>query len=160
MEHRFIPTTASLRRMAEKIPQLDVSSVEVLLFFRQTAEFVQKQIFDPLEAQYNLSEGKLVVLILLFQSQEPLAPSALAAKAGVTRATISVMLRRMVRDNLVELAGSAADGRSKMVSLTSQGRSFVAEVLPQHYLRTSAMLQDFSLEEKATLLKLLRKLQK
>lgn len=126
--------------------------------FMRTAERVQHKIFDVLEQKYSLSEGKLVVMIVLYQSSEPLAPSVLAAKAGVTKATISAMLQRMVRDGLVSLVADAADKRGKLVALTKQGRDFMDEVLPGHFMRTAALVSDFSQEEQTLLVKLLAKL--
>ncbi|MCD8360090.1 MAG: MarR family transcriptional regulator [Acidaminococcaceae bacterium] len=158
MGERFMPTREALQDFSRKFPEINASAVEVLILFMRTAERVQHKIFDVLEQKYSLSEGKLVVMIVLYQSSEPLAPSVLAAKAGVTKATISAMLQRMVRDGLVSLVADAADKRGKLVALTKQGRDFMDEVLPGHFMRTAALVSDFSQEEQTLLVKLLAKL--
>ena len=158
MDERFMPTREALQDFSRKFPEINASAVEVLILFMRTAERVQHKIFDVLEQKYSLSEGKLVVMIVLYQSGEPLAPSVLAAKADVTKATISAMLQRMVRDGLVSLVADAADKRGKLVALTKQGRDFMDEVLPGHFMRTAALVSDFSQEEQTLLVKLLAKL--
>ena len=158
MDERFMPTREALQDFSRKFPEINASAVEVLILFMRTAERVQHKIFDVLEQKYSLSEGKLVVMIVLYQSSEPLAPSVLAAKAAVTKATISAMLQRMVRDGLVSLVADAADKRGKLVALTKQGRDFMDEVLPGHFMRTAALVSDFSQEEQTLLVKLLAKL--
>ena len=158
MDERFMPTREAFQDFSRKFPEINASAVEVLILFMRTAERVQHKIFDVLEQKYSLSEGKLVVMIVLYQSSEPLAPSVLAAKADVTKATISAMLQRMVRDGLVSLVADAADKRGKLVALTKQGRDFMDEVLPGHFMRTAALVSDFSQEEQTLLVKLLAKL--
>ena len=157
MDERFMPTREALQDFSRKFPEINASAVEVLILFMRTAERVQHKIFDVLEQKYSLSEGKLVVMIVLYQSSEPLAPSVLAAKADVTKATISAMLQRMVRDGLVSLVADAADKRGKLVALTKQGRDFMDEVLPGHFMRTAALVSDFSQEELTLLGKVLAK---
>uniref|UniRef100_UPI0025F6DD52 MarR family transcriptional regulator n=1 Tax=uncultured Megasphaera sp. TaxID=165188 RepID=UPI0025F6DD52 len=67
---------------------------------------------------YHLSQGKLRVMIVMHQNPDGIAPSRLAAKTGVTRATITTMVKRMVRDGLAAVAIDQEDKRGKKVSLT------------------------------------------
>lgn len=69
-------------------------------------------------------------MIVLHQSPEGIAPSQLAEKTGVTRATITTMVKRMVRDGLTTVVIDQEDKRGKKVSLTAQGRQFMDQVLP------------------------------
>lgn len=158
METRYMPTRLALLDFAARMPELDAQAVEVLILFMRTAERVQHRIFDVLDKKYHLSEGKLVVMIALYQSGGPLAPSELAYRAGVTRATISAMLHRMERDGLVTLLPDAGDRRGKQVQLTEHGRAFMDEVLPGHFMRTAQLVSNFTPEEQQTLAKLLQKL--
>jgi DNA-binding MarR family transcriptional regulator len=90
--------------------------------------------------------------------EKGIAPSELAAKVGVTRATISNMLRRMERDGLVDIRPAEQDGRGKVVSLTKAGRDFMEEILPPHYLRVSKLMEKLSEAEQKELIMLLEKL--
>ncbi|HWR37856.1 MAG TPA: MarR family transcriptional regulator [Patescibacteria group bacterium] len=155
---RDLPRREGLRRFAEQIPEVDVSAVELLVQFLQTSSDIQYTIFDILERKYKLSEGKLVVMIILYHEPEGIAPSKLAEKACVTRATISAMLHRMVRDKLAWVVCDSTDGRGKLVALTERGRSLMDEILPGHFLRTAQLMKNLTEEERHTLIGLLKKI--
>lgn len=160
IKKREIPTREALYRFAEMIPEIDVSAVELLLQLLQTSFEVHRTIFDILEKQYKLSEGKLTVMIVLYQSANGIAPSKLADTAGVTRATISVMLQRLIRDKLVYSFSHETDGRAKFVALTETGRRFMDEILPEHFLRTARLMDNLTEEERDTLILLLKKIRR
>ena len=125
MKREMLPSRESLVRHAEKIPEINPSEVIAMLRVMQAAGEIQHAIIDVLEKEHQLSEGKLCVLIVLHQEQDGLAPSVLAKHAGVSRATISVMLRRMIRDGLVFTALDAEDARFKKICLTEKGRQLM-----------------------------------
>ena len=124
----------------------------------QASEEIRSSIEGILEEKYQISEGKLCVMIVLHQSVQGIAPSALAQKAGVTRATISAMLRRMSRDGLVYSVSDEADGRGKKITLTDKGREFLDTILPGHYLRISKLMGKLSPVEQEELICLLKKI--
>ena len=162
MNQYMLPSREELERHAKVIPEINPSEVIAMLRVMQTASEIQHAIIDVLQREHQLSEGKLCVMILLHQAAQgetpQVAPSELAKRAGVTRATISVMLRRMRRDGLVELVSDAADGRAKRVCLTAAGRRFMDEVLPPHYLRITKLMGRLSEAEQEELIRLLTKL--
>ena len=155
---RELPTREALRQFAKQIPELNISSVELLLQFMQTSFKIQHYIFDTLEKNYKLSEGKMMVMIILYQSPAGIAPSKLAEKACVTRATISAMLQRMIRDGLASSFSDSTDGRGKFVALTDKGHAFMDEVLPEHFLRTASFMNNLTEEERDMLIHLLKKM--
>jgi DNA-binding MarR family transcriptional regulator len=81
-------------------------------------------------AQYQLSEGRFAVLLLLRQSSSKLTPSELADQADVTRATMTGLVDGMVRDGFVNREETENDRRSLAVSLTPKGRKVVEKVIP------------------------------
>lgn len=158
MKKEFIPTLSELEHYAKVMPEINPSSVVAMLGVRKTALEIQHAIFDVLENKYQLSEGKLGLMIILYHQQSGVAPSFLAEKAGVTRATISAMLCRMQRDGLVLAVNSAEDGRSKEIHLTKEGRHMMDEILPNHYLQITKLMGKLSDEEQQELICLLRKI--
>ncbi|MDF2633643.1 MAG: transcription regulator [Pelosinus sp.] len=158
LNKREFPTREALRQFAKQIPAINVSAVELLLQFLQTSFEIQHYIFDILEKKYKLSEGKLMVMIILYQSSNGIAPSKLAEKACVTRATISAMLHRMIRDGLACSFSNSTDGRAKVVALTEKGRVFMDEILPEHFLRTARLMNNLTEEEQIQLVQLLKKI--
>lgn len=158
MKREVIPTLAELEHHAKVMPEINPSAVVAMLGVMQASAEIQHAILDVLEEEHQLSEGKLCVMIILHQQQEGVAPSFLAEKAGVTRATISAMLRRMQRDGLVVSVSDADDGRSKKVCLTGVGRQLMEAILPAHYLRITKLMGKLSGQEQQELIRLLRKI--
>ena len=68
------------------------------------------------------------------------------------------MLQRLVRSGEAVVEARAEDGRGKLVRLTEEGRAFMQEILPPHYLRVSKLMEKLTQEEQEELIRLLRKL--
>jgi DNA-binding MarR family transcriptional regulator len=158
MGKRELPSRETLEKAAKQVPEIDVPSVETLLQFLQASDEIHHSILDVLEKEYQLSEGKMMVMMILQQTSEGLTPSTIAAKANVTRATISVMLQRLIRDGLAYSFSNAEDGRGKYVAITEKGRAFLDEILPGHYLRTSQLMGKLTEQEQHILIRLLQKI--
>lgn len=96
-----IPSREELERYAEADPLIHPAEVLAMLRVLRAGEEIQSAILDGSLRRHGISSGKFTVLIILYQRKEDLAPSELARLAGVTRATISMMLARMKRDGLI-----------------------------------------------------------
>jgi DNA-binding MarR family transcriptional regulator len=160
MRKGITSTQEILEKQAKIIPEISPSSVIAMLRILEAASEIQHAIFDVLERDHQLSEGKLYVMIILHQAIDGMAPSQLAECAGVTRATISAMLYRMTRDGLTYSFSDANenDGRSKKICLTEKGRSFMDEVLPGHHLRITKLMGRLSEKKQEKLIGLLKKI--
>lgn len=158
MKREMIPTWEELARHKELVPEIEPAAVIAMLGIKQAAEDIQQSILDVLQQQYHLSEGRFCALIVLHQNREGVAPSQLAAKVGVTRATISNMLQRLERDGMIDVVPAAGDGRGKVARLTAQGIAFMDEILPPHYLRVTQLMERLTEAEQQELIRLLRKL--
>lgn len=159
MKREMIPTFAELTRHKQIVPEINPAAVIAMLSIKNASENIQQSILDVLQQEYHLSEGKFCALVVLHQhGEQGIAPSELAAKIGVTRATISNMLQRMERDGLVNVRPAAKDGRAKVVSLTPEGCRYMEEILPPHYLRVSKLMEKLTEAEQKQLIKLLEKL--
>ena len=159
MKREMIPSFAELERHKELVPEINPAAVIAMLRIKTVSEEIQDSILDVLQQTYHLSEGKFCALIVLHQRGEKgMAPSELAEKVGVTRATISNMLQRMERDGLVDIRPAEQDGRGKIVNLTQAGWDFMEEILPPHYLRVSKLMEKLTEDEQKKLIMLLEKL--
>ena len=159
MKREMIPSFAELERHKELVPEINPAAVIAMLRIKTVSEEIQDSILDVLQQTYHLSEGKFCALIVLHQrGGDGMAPSELAEKVGVTRATISNMLQRMERDGLVYIRPAEQDGRGKIVNLTQAGRDFMEEILPPHYLRVSKLMEKLTEDEQKKLIMLLEKL--
>ena len=159
MKREMIPSFAELERHKELVPEINPAAVIAMLRIKTVSEEIQDSILDVLQQTYHLSEGKFCALIVLHQrGGDGMAPSELAEKVGVSRATISNMLQRMERDGLVYIRPAEQDGRGKIVNLTQAGRDFMEEILPPHYLRVSKLMEKLTEDEQKKLIMLLEKL--
>ena len=159
MKREMVPTFEELERHKKMVPEINPAAVIAMLRIKTVSEEIQDSILDVLQQTYHLSEGKFCALIVLHQrGGDGMAPSELAEKVGVTRATISNMLQRMERDGLVDIRPAEQDGRGKIVNLTQEGRDFMEEILPPHYLRVSKLMEKLTEDEQKKLIMLLEKL--
>ncbi len=159
MKREIIPTWEELERHKRIVPEINPAAVIAMLGIKTAADEIQQAIIDVLQREYHLSEGKFCALIVLHQhGYDGVAPSVLAAKVGVTRATISNMLQRLERDGLIEVRPDKEDGRGKLAVMTMAGCSFMEEVLPAHYLRVTKLMEKITEDEQKELIRLLHKM--
>ena len=158
MKYGVFPIRKELEAIQHVIPEINPAAVLAMLRILQSSAAIREQIFAVLEQKYQLSEGKLSVMMVLYEHSEGVAPSVLAENAGVSRATISVMLHRMLRDKLIRLNSDREDGRGKLVHLTAAGRKFLSGILPEHFLRISQTMGRLNQDEQEQLIVLLQKL--
>ena len=158
MKRELIPTWEEMAAHQRSVPEIAPAAVVAMLELKEAGEAVQEYILSVLQREYHLSEGKFCVLILLHQSAEGLAPSQLAKRVGVTKATVSAMLGQLTARGLVCVAPDANDARAKHVCLTAEGVAFMQEILPTHYLRVTKLMEGLTEEEQRELVRLLRKL--
>lgn len=86
--------------------------------------------------------------------------SELAQKVGVTSATISVMVKRMLAapEPLICMSKSGNDGRSRLITLSEAGVRLIQKALPQHIEAVQAFADVLNAEERESLISMLRKL--
>lgn len=101
MKRELIPSWEELEAHKKTVPEINPAAVIAMLEIKQASDEVQASILDVLQKEYHLSEGKFCLLIVLHQNPQGIAPSEIAAKIGVSKATISNMLMRMERDGMI-----------------------------------------------------------
>ncbi|MFV0636848.1 MarR family winged helix-turn-helix transcriptional regulator [Mitsuokella sp.] len=158
MKRELIPSWEELEHHKKIVPEIKPAAVIAMLEVKQAGEDVQRAILDVLQQEYHLSEGKFCCLIVLHQNPQGIAPSEIAQKVGVTKATISNMLMRMERDGDICVKQAAEDARKKLICLTDKGRTFMDKILPEHYLRVTKLMEKLTEEEQKELIRLLKKM--
>ncbi|HEV7305987.1 MarR family transcriptional regulator [Ensifer sp.] len=108
-------------------------------------------------APHRLSEGKFVILFLLSDQPEGLAPHELADRAGVTRATITGLIDGLERDGFVERRSDRNDRRKLAVLLTASGRKIADSLLLEHSAWIASLFAGFTADEHQTLHGLLQR---
>lgn len=95
----------------------------------------------------GLTPAQLRALQILVSRQGNSAtPKALATQMGVTQATVTALVDKLVKRELVTRTPSASDGRQTDVTATEAGRASVAaapDALQQRFVRKFEQLEDW-----------------
>ncbi len=137
-----------------KAMEYNINSVISLIsrIHTQTAEFTNKMLSD-----YNFVSSHGFILFLLSETPE-MSMGEIAKKINRDKSTTTVLIRKLIEENLIKSKPSSKDSRKKIISLTEEGKkynSFTSEI--SNKLLTICY-KNFSPKEKETLLKLLEKM--
>jgi DNA-binding MarR family transcriptional regulator len=138
---RDLPKYEAIRQRASRYPDLDPRGLEAFLVLLRVASDVLDGL-EALLASHGTSQGKFTVLMLLHRSTETgISPSDLAARSGVTRATITGLLEGLCREKFVVREGDTGDRRKAVVRLTPRGRRYLEGLLPDYYRKVAELMQ-------------------
>ncbi|QYN42903.1 MarR family winged helix-turn-helix transcriptional regulator [Gilliamella sp. ESL0443] len=157
---RILPSRETLAKAQSFNDEIiEVSGVDLVLSLITTADLIRSNIYAQLAKDYDVSEGKFELLMSLYSEGETCA-SELALKVGVTPATVSVMVKRMLaaQDPLISMTKSGEDGRSRLIRLTTTGVNLIQKALPNHLKSIRAFAQVLNAQEQESLIAMLRKL--
>jgi DNA-binding MarR family transcriptional regulator len=93
------------------------------------------------EAGTDLSPSQLAALATI-ERHGPLAPSDLAERERIRRPTATRVLSRLVEAGLVERIPDPADGRSAIVSVSSEGRALLGRFPPPKTAYLATRIRD------------------
>ncbi len=155
---RDLPRYEMLQEKAKRYPDLDAGAVEATLTLMRVASDVLEGLGAHL-ARNGTSQGRFLVLMLLDRAcvSNGMLPSEIADKLGVTRATVTGLLDGLEKDDLISRQMHPEDRRAFCIELTTKGRAFLAELLPDHYRRVAGLMAHLSDEERRQLVALLAK---
>lgn len=156
-----LPRFECLLEAAKQFPDLDPSATEAFLHLLRAGDDAFREVESHL-AKHRISQGRFMVLMLLFDKLTKCAqsrtPAELADMSRVTRATMTGLIDTLERDELVRREPDPRDGRMMSVTLTPKGRALLESILPEHFRRMSAALQPLNQAERRTLAQLLAKI--
>jgi DNA-binding MarR family transcriptional regulator len=135
-----------------------VSLIDELGFVSRAIYYMGEQSLD----EAGLSFAQYRVLLHLFfaeQVTEPgeLNPSNISERQGVSRNTMSSLIRKLEDDGLVERSLDLEDRRRFNISLTENGRSLVTHYARQHLATMGRCFAVLTPDEQESLSHLLRK---
>lgn len=142
-------------------PEIDpraIALIDQLHSVSRAIHHVSRQSLDGA----GLSFAQYKILMHLFFSEKmggrpDLNPSEISNRQGVTRNTISALIRSLEEEGLVERRLDPDDRRRFNISLSEAGRSLVGEYARQHLAMIGSCLTVLSAEEQETLARLLHK---
>ncbi len=158
---KLLRKTEIMRKRAQQYIGANDDTVEAYWLFLNVAREILSTFQNRLE-RFGLSDGKLVILILLrYAPDNSLTPSELAERCEVTRGTITGLLDGLERAGLIERKSHPEDRRMLTIQITKQGLDFIEEMMPQHFRRFGEMIKraDLSSDELRQFLTILKKIQ-
>ena len=159
LQLRDLPTTEILEKFARRYPDADISAVVTFLHLLRVGTDLSMAL-DTCLQRYNLLQGRWWVLILLMRESDNIAaPSTLADKAGISRASMTGLLDGLERDGLIERIFDAADRRRIRIHLTAAGQAKLDAVMPDYYQRVRRLMAPLAESERVQFMSLLSRIQ-
>jgi MarR family transcriptional regulator for hemolysin len=150
--------TRFLRSLNPEIDPRSMSLIDEMRFVSRAIYHVAEQSLD--EAELSFAQYK-VLMHLFFAEQmgdrQVLNPSEISSRHGVSRNTISSLIRSLEDKGLLERRLDPNDRRRFDISLTEEGRSLVIENARHHLTIVGSCFSVLTLDEQETLSQLLRK---
>ena len=107
----------------------------------------------------GLSMNQFEVLEVLYHRGD-LAVGAITKLIMSTPGNVTVVVKNLTRDGLVQTMPSSEDSRARIVSITEAGKAIIAGMFTQHSANLKSYFEVLSDEEMVIVYDLLRKLQK
>lgn len=111
-----------------------------------------------------LSQHKLVsshgFILYLLSVHEELTMGNLSKLINRNKSTTTVLIRKLIEEDLIKVDHSQKDTRKKIISLTEKGREYNSLTTSVSQNLLASCYRGFTSEEKDTLLELLKKMSK
>lgn len=137
---------------------VEFSSGQTIISLARTVELM-RLVYKKFYNQYQLSEPKFFVLLLLGKNKEGIPLNEIGKMMLVSRANMTTLIERMVKDGYVEKRENEEDKRSTKAVLTDLGQEVLDEVSDFHKEFSHKLVSALSEDEKEIMNKLLKKIQ-
>lgn len=129
-----LPTRQMLEAYQKRFPTMRIDTIEAALRLLRKASLLLR-ILDAYFATHNLSQLRFLILVVIDREidRDGLMASEIAARLDVSRPVMARTLKTLSDDELLDFDEHDADGRAKLIRLTSKGRRILREVLPGYY---------------------------
>lgn len=161
------PTLEQRRRqwlsfLHELSPETEPETIRLIGLLHRTAH-AMKQLGEASLAEAGLSYSQYRVLMhLLFserhENQPTLNPSDLSERQGLSRNTMSALIRNLEKEGLIERQLDEQDRRRFLIRLTEPGRVKVTTHATQHLTTIHSCFSDLTPDDQTTLSQLLKQL--
>ena len=152
-----LPTDTTLNEFSRRYPNMNPSAIRTCAALLRTGSELLTA-FETILGNHGLSQGRFLTLIVMNRNpDDEVSPSFLAEKVGVRRATMTGLLDRLERDDLIERLTHQRDRRKIGVCLTSKARQALAAMLPDYYRNIAKIMANLTEKERLELMSLLGK---
>ena len=152
------PDEEMVARFQAILPQVDATGVQIFIRLLALGSECLLEL-DQVLGVHHLSHSRWIVLMLLRRREVWHAlPSELAREQGITRATMSGLIRGLEAQGLVSRQPDEEDRRRTVIALTGEGAALVERVLPECLELMERTLSPLNDEEKGEFKRMLEKL--
>ena len=152
-----LPTDTTLHEFSRRYPNMNPSAIKTFAELLRTGSELLTA-FETMLGNHGLSQGRFLILIVMNRNpDDEVSPSSLSEKVGVRRATMTGLLDKLERDDLIERLAHHRDRRKIAVRLTSKARQVLAEMLPDYYRSIAKIMANLTEKERLELMTLLGK---
>jgi DNA-binding MarR family transcriptional regulator len=143
-----LPSSRSLEKFRTRYPEADIRAISDFVNLLRACSDISDAL-DKLLAQHGLLQGRWWVLVLLMRQDDlSSSPSALAEKAGVTKATMTGFIDGLEREGLVSRLMDTVDRRKFLIRLTPAGQQKLDAVMPDYYRRVQDLMSKLAIAER------------
>ena len=136
---------------------LDFAAMAAVSNIYRAANVVRNHLEQKVLADADLSWAAFTVLFVLWIWGDQ-QTRHLAAEAGVTKGTLTGVLKTLEKRDLVQRRAHEGDGRLVLVGLEPKGRAVIEQLFPAFNSGETLVSAALNDEEKTTLAALLRKI--
>ena len=136
--------------------ELDFAAMAAVSSIYRAAKAIRYRLERDVLAAENLSWGAFTVLFVLWIWGDQ-QTSYLATETGVTKGTVTGLLKTLEKHGLVRRSAHGEDGRLVLVSLEPRGRDVIENLFPAFNMGEATVSSCLNQEEKEQLAYLLRK---
>ena len=151
----LVQAEQDIRRRIGDYP-LDFAAMAAVSNIYRAANAIRNHMERDVLAEEDLSWAAFTVLFVLWIWGDQ-QTRHLAAEAGVTKGTLTGVLKTLEKRDLAQRRGHDEDGRLVMVTLRPRGREVIEHLFPAFNAGETNVSSSLTLEEKEQLASLLRK---
>ena len=154
------PSQKEFEHLSSRYEKMDIDSTRSMVRLLRVGSDLLAG-FEKLLGTYHLSQGRFLILVIMNRNPDSsITPSALARKVGVTRATMTGLIKSLEKDNLISKVADDLDRRQLFLTLTPKGIRVLESILPDYYAKVANVMSYLSPEEKISLIHILEKVVK
>jgi len=136
----------------------DTSGIKLWLVLWKAAQSMKETALGSVSS-FDMCGSDFAVLELLLHKEE-LPVNVIGKKVFLTSGSITAAVDRLEKRKLIRRKNDSSDRRIKKVSLTARGRKLISSAFSDHRLVMEQAVSSISKTERATLIRLLKKLGK
>lgn len=134
----------------------DLSFWSLLAIYKTGSKLIND--FEEFLKPFNISHGRFSILLTLYRYLDtPLYPSDIAEALEISRPTVAVMLKKLVRDGQVIKMADENDKRKSKLKLSKQGFQLLEKIIPVYNKQIVKFASNLTDDEKKLLMELLAK---